>query len=143
MDISKYSFVRTPCREQWGVLVREDSELASRERVSPADLASVPLILPEREIVQNELLNWFGPYAEGLRITATGNLLYNLASLARASGGSVLTLNLDCTYEGLRFTPLSPPLESNTVLVWKKTQTFSAAAAALIEFSEKYISGME
>ena len=143
VDISKYSFVRTPCREQWGVLVREDSELASRERVSPADLASVPLILPEREIVQNELLNWFGPYAEGLRITATGNLLYNLASLARASGGSVLTLNLDCTYEGLRFTPLSPPLESNTVLVWKKTQTFSAAAAALIEFSEKYISGME
>ena len=143
VDISKYSFVRTPCREQWGVLVREDSELASRERVSPADLASVPLILPEREIVQNELLNWFGPYAEGLRITATGNLLYNLASLARASGGSVLTLNLDCTYEGLRFTPLSPPLESNTVLVWKKTQTFSAAAAALIEFSEKYISGMK
>ena len=143
VDISKYSFVRTPCREQWGVLVREDSKLASRERVSPADLASVPLILPEREIVQNELLNWFGPYAEGLRITATGNLLYNLASLARASGGSVLTLNLDCTYEGLRFIPLSPPLESNTVLVWKKTQTFSAAAAALIEFSEKYISGME
>ena len=143
VDISKYSFVRTPCREQWGVLVREDSELASRERVSPADLASVPLILPEREIVQNELLNWFSPYAEGLRITATGNLLYNLASLARASGGSVLTLNLDCTYEGLRFIPLSPPLESNTVLVWKKTQTFSAAAAALIEFSEKYISGME
>ena len=143
VDISKYSFVRTPCREQWGVLVREDSELASRERVSQADLASVPLILPEREIVQNELLNWFSPYAEGLRITATGNLLYNLASLARASGGSVLTLNLDCTYEGLRFIPLSPPLESNTVLVWKKTQTFSAAAAALIEFSEKYISGME
>ena len=143
VDISKYSFVRTPCREQWGVLVRDDSELAARENVSPAELASVPLILPERESVQNELFNWFGSYAEGLHITATGNLLYNLASLVRASGGSVLTLNLDCTYEGLRFIPLSPPLESNTVLVWKKAQTFSAAAAALIKFSEKYISGMK
>ena len=143
VDISKYSFVRTPCREQWGVLVRDDSELAARENVSPAELASVPLILPERESVQNELFNWFGSYAEGLHITATGNLLYNLASLVRASGGSVLTLNLDCTYEGLRFIPLSPPLESNTVLVWKKAQTFSAAAAALIEFSEKYISGIQ
>ena len=143
VDISKYSFVRTPCREQWGVLVRDDSELAARENVSPAELASVPLILPERESVQNELLNWFGSYAEGLHITATGNLLYNLASLVRASGGSVLTLNLDCTYEGLRFIPLSPPLESNTVLVWKKAQTFSAAAAALIKFSEKYISSMK
>ena len=143
VDISKYSFVRTPCREQWGVLVRDDSELAARENVSPAELASVPLILPERESVQNELFNWFGSYAEGLHITATGNLLYNLASLVRASGGSVLTLNLDCTYEGLRFIPLSPPLESNTVLVWRKAQTFSAAAAALIKFSEKYISGMK
>ena len=66
-----------------------------------------------------------------------------MTSLVRASGGCVLTLNLDCTYEGLRFIPLSPPLESNTVLVWKKAQTFSAAAAALIEFSEKYISGIQ
>ena len=143
VDIAKYSFVRTPEREQWGVLVREDSELASRKSVSPADLAAVPLILPEREIVQNELLNWFGPYAEGLRVTATGNLLYNLASLVRAGGSSVLTLALDCSYEGLRFLPLSPALESNTVLVWKKAQTFSAAAAALIQFSEKYISRMK
>lgn len=143
VDISKYSFVRTPCREQWGVLVREGSELAAMENVGPAELASVPLILPERESIQNELFNWFGSYAEGLHITATGNLLYNLASLARDSGSIVLTLNLDCNYEGLRFIPLSPPLESNTVLVWKKAQTFSAAAAALIEFSEKYISGIQ
>ena len=140
VDISKYSFVRTPCREQWGVLIRDDSELASKERVSPAELATVPLILPERESIQNELLNWFGPYAEGLRITATGNLLYNLASLARASGSCVLTLDLDCKYDGLRFIPLSPPLGSHTVLVWKKTQTFSAAATAMIEFSQTYIS---
>ncbi|HJB56798.1 MAG TPA: LysR family transcriptional regulator [Candidatus Flavonifractor intestinipullorum] len=143
VDISKYRFVRLPSREQWGVLIREDAELASKERVSPADLASIPLILPEREIVQNELLNWFGPYAERLRVTATGNLLYNLASLARDGGGGVLTLNLDCSYEGLRFIPLAPAMESNTVLVWKKTQTFSAAAAALIAFAKKYISGIE
>lgn len=143
VDITKYSFVRTPGGEQWGILVRADSELAARESVSPADLAAVPLILPEREIVQNELLNWFGPYAEGLRITATGNLLYNLAALARDSGSGVLTLDLDCTYEGLRFIPLAPAMESNTVLVWKKTQTFSAAASALIEFSKKYISSIK
>ena len=143
VDIAKYSFVRTPEREQWGVLVREDSELAGKKSVGPAELASAPLIFPGRESVQHELLNWFGPYAEDLRITATGNLLYNLAALARESGSSVLTLNLDCAYEGLRFVPLAPALESNTVLVWKKAQAFSAAAAAMIQFSEKYISGIE
>ena len=140
VDITKYSFVRTPVREQWGVLIREDSKLAAKDRVYPADLAAVPLIMPGREIVQNELLNWFGPYAEGLRITASGNLLYNLASLARDSGSGVLTLNLDCTYEGLRFIPLSPSMESNTVLVWKKAQPFSTAAAAFLDYSKTYIS---
>lgn len=142
VDIAKYNFVRTPVHEQWGVLVRADSELAARDSVSPADLADVPLILPDRENVQNELLNWFGPHAEGLRITATGNLLYNLAFLARESGGCVLTLNLACHYDGLRFIPLAPELKSGTVLVWKKAQTFSPAAAAFIAYSKKYISGI-
>ena len=140
VDIAKYHFVRTPVQEQWGVLVRADAELAAKDRVSPADLAGLPLILPDRENVQNELLNWFGSLAEKLRITATGNLLYNLASLARDSGSCVLTLNLACHYDGLRFIPLAPELESGTVLVWKKAQTFSPAAAAFIAYSKEYIS---
>ena len=143
VDIAKYSFIHTPIREQWGVLVREDSGLAAKDSVSPEDLSGVPLIMPEREHVQNELLNWFGPYAESLHITATGNLLYNLASLTRDSGSCVLTLNLDCIYEGLRFIPLAPGLDSGTVLVWKKTQAFSPAAAAFIDYSKKYISGIK
>lgn len=142
VDIAKYHFVRTPVQEQWGVLVRADAELAVKDRVSPADLAGMPLILPDRENVQNELLNWFGSLAEKLRITATGNLLYNLASLARDSGSCVLTLNLACHYDGLRFIPLAPELESGTVLVWKKAQTFSPAAAAFIAYSKEYISGI-
>ena len=142
VDIAKYYFVRTPVQEQWGVLVRADAELAAKDRVSPADLAGLPLILPDRENVQNELLNWFGSLAEKLRITATGNLLYNLASLARDSGSCVLTLNLACHYDGLRFIPLAPELESGTVLVWKKAQTFSPAAAAFIAYSKEYISGI-
>lgn len=142
VDIAKYHFVRTPVQEQWGVLVRADAELAAKDRVSPADLAGLPLILPNRENVQNELLNWFGSLAGKLRITATGNLLYNLASLARDSGSCVLTLNLACHYDGLRFIPLAPELESGTVLVWKKAQTFSPAAAAFIAYSKEYISGI-
>ena len=142
VDITKYSFVRTPVREQWGVLLPADGALAAREAVCPQDLAGMPLILPERESVRNELLNWFGPYGADLQVTATGNLLYNLAALARESGSGVLTLRLDCAYEGLRFVPLSPGLESGTVLAWKKIQTFSPATTAFLEYSKKYISGM-
>ena len=142
VDIAKYHFARTPVHEQWGVLVRADSALAEKGSVKPDDLAVVPPILPDRENVQNDLPNWFGRYAEKLHITATGNLLYNLAFLARDSGSCVLTLNLDCHYEGLRFVPLAPELKSGTVLVWKKAQTFSPAATAFIAYSKEYISGI-
>ena len=86
VDIAKYSFVRTPVQEQWGALIREDSPLSAKDAVEPADLAGESLIMPQRENVQNELLNWFGKYAKDLRIAASGNLLYNLASLARDGG---------------------------------------------------------
>ena len=132
VDISKYDFIRMPVKERWGVLVHEDTPLAQKEAVTPADLAGVPLILTRRELIQQEMARWFGPYAQQLQVNATGNLPYNMALLASAHIGAYLTLRLHCTYEGLRFLPLSPPLESSTVLAWKKAETFSPAVAGLI-----------
>lgn len=133
VDIAKYNFIRTPVREKWGAFVSEGSPLAGKDTVSPEDLADMPLILPGRENLQNELLNWFGPYGEKLHITASGNLLYNLAALAQENGGCVIALDMACHYPGLRFIPLSPSIESATVLVWKKDQAFSSATSAFLE----------
>lgn len=49
VEISKYDFVRLPAKEQWGVLVREDSPLAAREFVTAGDLEKMPLILSRRD----------------------------------------------------------------------------------------------
>ena len=51
--------------------------------------------------------------------------------------GAFLTVKLRCTYEGLRFLPLSPPLEAGTVLAWKKTETFPPTLAAFLEYVKK------
>ena len=136
VDISKYDFLRLPGKEQWGVHVREDSPLASREAVTAKDLAEVPLIVTKRGLVQQELKRWFGPCGERLQISASGNLPYNMAQMARAGMGAFLTVKLRCTYEGLRFIPLSPPLEAGTVLAWKKTETFPPALSAFLEYIE-------
>jgi len=61
---------------------------------------------------------------------------------AREGLGIYLVIRLDCAYDGLRFVPLSPPLESGTVLAWKKTEVLSATAAALLRFAEKYVGGI-
>lgn len=133
VDIGKYDFIRLPVQEEWGVLVHEDDPLAQKPAVTPADLAAVPLILTQRERILQEMERWFGPYAQHLQVAATGNLPYNAALLARARLGAFVTLKLRCTYENLRFVPLSPALTSSTVLAWKKTETFPPAVAALIE----------
>lgn len=142
VDISRYNFVRTPFRETWGILVNEDSELAGRSEITPEELVRYPVIMTQRPMVQNELMNWFGSCADQLQAAATGNLLYNMAALARSHMGCVITMDLDCTYEGLRFIPFHPKMESGTVLVWKKTLTFSRVVNAFIEYAKKYISGI-
>ena len=142
VDISKYDFLRLPVKEQWGVHVREDSPLARQEAVTAEDLASVPLIFTGRGLVQQELERWFGPCSRRLQVTATGNLPYNMAQLARAGMGAFLTIRLRCSYDGLRFLPLSPPLYAGTVLAWKKTETFPPAMEALLDHLKKCFSAI-
>lgn len=139
VEISKYEILRLPVRESWGLLVPEGSAFADRKCVTPKDLVGQRLILPTRELMQQEMLRWFGPYAEQIQVVASGNLPYNQAQLARKGLGLYLAIELDCAYEGLRMLPLSPPLESSTVLAWKKTESFSAATAAFLGFAQKYI----
>ena len=58
IDTSKYDFVRLSQKETWGVLMRDDHPLAERESIAPDEIAEYPLILPLRERVRVEILNW-------------------------------------------------------------------------------------
>lgn len=92
-----------------------------------------------RELVQNELANWFGEYADQIDIFSTHNLLYNTAMMVDKGAGEALTLRLESSYDNLCFVPLSPGLETGSVLAWKKNQVFSPATAAFIRHAKKCI----
>lgn len=139
IDIRKYEFISMPVKEEWGALVREDSQLIGKEFITPQDLVSIPLILPLGDFTQSNIGKWFGEYAAQIDIIAKGNLLYNEAMMAQSNIGAVIGIKLNCCYNGLRFIPLKPALEIDTALAWKKEQIFSAATAAFIEFSKKYL----
>lgn len=132
VDISKYDFLRTHILEEWYALVNENTPLAKKEFLTPRDFENIPLIFARREQVQSHIFYWLGEYANENNIAASGNLLYNIAILARNGVGSIITIKLDARYDGLKYVPLSPKLESDTVLVWKKTQSFSRATEAFI-----------
>lgn len=60
VDVSKYEFIRIPCKERRGLLTQADSPLAARGCVTPEDLAHIPLLIAKRTLVQEELRRWFG-----------------------------------------------------------------------------------
>ena len=125
VDVGKYAFCRMQEKDRWGVLVRADSPLAALEAVTPEDLEAVPLLCSGREGVQRELANWFGDRWERLEIAATFNLILDAANMVRCGVGAALGFDLNLAFDDLRFLPLSPAMETGTVLVWKKDQVLS------------------
>ena len=133
VNIGRYSFLRMPGRDRWGVWVHRDSPLARREGVTPEELLGIPLLLARREEVRKELAGWFGDSFDRLEIAGTFNLILNAANMVRNGVGAALGFYIGNLSDELRFVPLSPPLETGTVLVWKKDQAFSPAAAAFLQ----------
>lgn len=138
VDISKYNFMRLKRKERWGILVRSDSPLAEKEQVVPEDLVQIPILMVKRLLVKNELEGWFGDYFEQLQIVGTYNLLNNAATLVENRIGAALCFQLDTRYENLSFVPLAPPVETGTVLVWRKNQMLSKPAYRFLEKTKKY-----
>ena len=130
VDVGRYAFCRMQEKDRWGVLVRTDSTLAALGAVTPQDLESVPLLLSGRESVQRELASWFGDRWDRLQIAATFNLILNAANMVRCGVGAALGFDLNLAFDDLRFMPLSPAMETGTVLVWKKDQVLTPAVEA-------------
>ena len=130
VDVGRYAFCRMKERDRWGVLVRLDSPLAGLDSVTPDDLEQVPLIISGRERVQRELANWFGDRWERLQIAASFNLILNAANMVRYGVGTALSFDLNFSFDDLRFIPLSPTMDTGTVLVWKKDLVLTPAVEA-------------
>ena len=139
IDMRKYNFINMPVKEQWGVFVQEDSPLFKNETVRPEELKGMSVITATGDFNQSRIGGWLGDCRDDVRIVATANLPYNEAVLAQENMGVMLSINLNCTYEGLRFIPLEPSLEISTALAWKKEQVFSPATTAFIEFAREIL----
>lgn len=143
VDIEKFDFIRLKKRERWVVLMRPDDALAGKERISAEDLRNQPLILPRRENVRNELVNWFGDAFQEKQILFTSNLSTNGAFMVRGGLGYSIVIEGAIPFwdkEKIVYRPLNPELTSGTVLAWKRQQPFSLAAAKFIQHAKCFLS---
>lgn len=139
IDVHKYNFVNMPINERWGAFVPNHFPLSEKEYISPKDLAGMSVITATGDFNQSRIGKWLGDYKDQVEIVATSNLPYNEAVLTQENMGVMLSIKLNCTYENLRFVPLSPILEVSTALAWKKEQTFPTVTSAFLEFVKKYL----
>lgn len=139
IDIEKYDFIRLPIKENWVVLMKPDDPLCRKESVTPKDLADLPLILPRRMRIQNELASWFGDNYKNLDIRFTSNLSTNGAIMV--SEGLAYSVVIEGAVpfwdsKKIAYRPLSPALTATSVLAWKRQQPFSPAATKFIKHSK-------
>ena len=109
------------------------SPLAKKDTLTAGDLARVPLILPKRGNVRNQVMNWLCAGENEVNVAATANLPYNGAAAVRPGLGVSLTLSLGCKYDSVVSVPLSTPLKHGSVLAWKRGMPHSRAVERFIE----------
>ena len=146
VDVSKYNYIMLPYKNIWGVIMRKDSSLASKDTIKVNDLLNVPLICSRQVIKQslskNEVSDWFGEEFDKLHIVTTFNLIFNAAMMVKEGFGYAIGFDdlVDTGIESeLCFRPLEPQLESGIYIIWKKSQVFSQPAELFLEeIQERY-----
>lgn len=144
VEISRYHYLRMPLKEKWYVLMRKDSPLAQKQKITPDDLAEVPLIAAKRQSVRNVLENWFGHDRGKPNIVLTCNLSHNNQSVMVESGiGAAIVMDFSCNLDTLCIRPLEPEIISGCVLVWKKNLTLSSAMVHFIAHIKTFLNETE
>lgn len=136
VEIEKYDFIRLNVEENWIVLMNANDPLTNREYLTLEDLYKIPLILPNRQRIRNEIESWFRGGFERLNISATCNLSTNASILVEQGVGYALTIEgslpfLDKTKVTYRH--LYPEKKASSVLVWKKHQPLSPTISKFLE----------
>lgn len=135
VEAAKYDYIRLPVQDRWGIILKEDHPLAQQSYVSLEEASLLPLILPRREIVQEEIASWFGAERNRLNVFALHNLLTNAIPFALAGLGYTICVEGSYTIrpvEGITFVPIAPERFAGHVLAWKKNRVLASAATRFI-----------
>lgn len=135
VEAAKYDYIRLPAQDRWGIILKQDHPLAQQGFASWEEASKLPLILPRREIVQEEIASWFGVERNALHVFALHNLLTNAIPFVLAGLGYPICVEGSYTIrpaEGAAFVPILPERFSGHVLAWKKNRILAAAAARFI-----------
>lgn len=143
VNIEHYEYIRMPVKERWAAVMPAGVPLAQRACVTAAELADIPVIMPSRQKVHDEVANWFADHYEKLQVIGVSNLSTNAAMMVRAGLGYALTVEGALPFleqSEIRMVPLHPELTATSVLAWKRGQTFPTAVSRFLDCAKCFLS---
>lgn len=135
-NIENLDYIRIMNTDHWVAGMRYDDPLSSKEFITKEDLIDKPLILPERTIIQNELVNWFGKDYSRINISFTSNLGTNAGIMAAKGLGYAVSIEGAAKYwskDILIQKRLYPEISANTVIAWRRNIPYSKAVRRFID----------
>ena len=136
IDTSKYEYIQIPYKDVWGVMMRRDSPLAEKQEITAEDLIGKPLIISRQAFQNSDFQDFFPCDQEKLNIVATYNLLFNGSVMVDEGMGYAICFDKIINVSGdsnLCFRPLSPRMEADMSIVWKKYQVLSKAIEKFLD----------
>ena len=140
VEAAKYDYICLPYWETWGVVLRKDDPLAQKQAITKEDILTLPLILPRREIVQDNIASWLGVDRNSLHVFAVHNLINNALLLAEAGLGYPVCVGGAFAIRGgdaFCFCPFTPERTTGHVLAWKKNRVFHTVAICFRDFLQE------
>lgn len=143
VEIAKYNYLTLTVEDYWGLVVPKDSKIARQKELLPKQMSSLPLIVPARSIVQNEVQSWIKISSNELNIVGSQNLLSNSLPLVKSGIGYALcaagSFNLRPDPD-LKLIPIKTDSVIHHTLIWKQNQNFPLATKTFIDFIQKHLS---
>lgn len=137
VEAAKYNYLVLPIKEQWGVIMLKDDPLAKRESISKSDLYKLPLILPHRNIIRDEVSDVLKLDQTKLNVKASNNMPCNVLELIRTGHYYAVGIKgvVDVLHDpSLCFIPFSPKKETGHVVVWRRNNVLAPAAEKFLQF---------
>ncbi|MBB1127785.1 MULTISPECIES: LysR family transcriptional regulator [Limosilactobacillus] len=135
-DLKKYNYLNLPEVNTWGLVIKKNDPLATKDVITPSDLIGLPLLVSEQALEEHTFQEWWGNLDEKMNIIGTFTLVFN-AQLMVNQGNTYMIifdhLINNSNSNNLVFRPLSPALTEPTNIIWKKNIVQSKVAQLFIK----------
>jgi DNA-binding transcriptional LysR family regulator len=142
INAAKYHYLQLPSSDRWGLTVSKNDPLANKKSISVDEVNNRPVIIPHRQLVHDELLDWLQVDNTSLNIVGEYNLLTNAIYFASAGLGNLICIEgvelpSKCN---LIFIPFEPEHKLEHFLIWRKGVPLSDSSQTFINFLKAQIS---